>query len=110
MEPGVDLSSNRRELLKNLGVAVTGGYLATARGYAANETLRIGCIGVGGRCQALMKALVQIPGAKIVTLCDVWDEALVAAQKISGPDATPVKDYRTVLDRKDIDAVIIATP
>ena len=103
-------SRNRRELLKNLGVAVTGGYLATPRGYAANDTIRIGCIGVGGRCQALMRALVQIPGAKIVTICDVWDQALVNAQKIAGPQATPVKDYRTVLDRKDIDAVLIASP
>src|ERR1700738_967238 len=101
---------NRRQLLKNLGVAVTGGYLATPRGYAANETLRIGCIGVGGRCQALMKALVQIPGAKIVTICGVWGQALATAQKIAGPGATPVKDYRTILDRKDIDAVLIATP
>jgi predicted dehydrogenase len=103
-------SRNRRELIKNLGVAVTGGYLATPRGYAANETIRIGCIGTGGRCQQLMRALVQIRGAKIVTVCDVWDNALAAAQKIAGPDATPVKDYRTVLDRKDIDAVLIASP
>jgi predicted dehydrogenase len=100
---------NRRELLKNLGVAVTGGYLATERGYAANETIRVGCIGTGGRCQALMRALVQIPGAKIVTLCDVWDQALASALKIA-PQATTVKDYRTVLDRKDIDAVLIASP
>src|SRR5215471_21500500 len=94
---------NRREILQNLGVAVAGGYVATSRGYAANETLRIGCIGTGGRCQALMKALVQIPGAKIVALADVWDQALASAQKIA-PDAAPVKDYRTILDRKDIDA------
>src|ERR1051326_3663389 len=103
-------SRNRRELLKNPGVAAAGGYLATSRGYAANETISIGCIGVGRRCQALMRALVQIPGAKIVTICDVWDQALAAAQKITGPDAVPVKDYRTILDRKDIDAVLIATP
>jgi predicted dehydrogenase len=100
---------NRREMLKTLGVAVTGGYLATQRGYAANETIRVGCIGTGGRCQALMHALVQIPGAKIVTLCDVWDQALASALKIA-PGATTVKDYRTVLDRKDIDAVLIASP
>jgi predicted dehydrogenase len=56
-----------------------------------------------------MRALVQIPGAKIITICDVWDQALAAAQKIV-PDATPVKEYRAVLDRKDIDGVVIAAP
>lgn len=101
---------NRRDLLKHLGVAVTGGYLATPRGYAANETIRIGCIGTGGRCQQLMRALVQIPGAKIVAVCDVWDTALAAGHKIAGAQATAVKDYRAVLDRTDIDAVLIATP
>ena len=55
-------SRNRRELLKDLGLVVTGGYLATSRGYAANERLRIGCIGVGGRGQHLMRGLVKIPG------------------------------------------------
>jgi predicted dehydrogenase len=100
---------SRRDLLKTAGLALAGGYAPSTRGYAANETIRIGCIGTGGRCQALMRALVQIKGAKIVALCDVWDQALSNAQKIV-PDATTVKDYRTVLDRKDIDAVLIASP
>jgi hypothetical protein len=102
--------TNRRDLLKRVGLAVTGGYLATARGYAANETIRVGCIGTGHRCQVLMKALVQIPGAKIVAICDIWEQALRDAQKIAGPDATPFKDYRALLDRKDIDAVLIGSP
>src|ERR1041384_2622905 len=103
-------SRNRRELLKNLGVAAAGGYLAPSRGSAANETISIGCIGVGGRCQALMRALVQIPGAKIIAICDVWDQAIAASHKIVGAEIEAVKDYRAVLDRKDIDAVIIASP
>ncbi len=66
-------STNRRELLKDLGYAALGGYLATSRGYAANETITVGCIGTGGRCQGLMKALAKIPGVRMAAVCDVWD-------------------------------------
>ena len=103
-------ASNRREVLKKMGAAVAGGYLASSAGYAANETIRIGCIGVGGRAQALLRALVTIPGAKVVAICDVWDPPLQATQKIVGADVAVTKEYRTLLERKDIDAVLIASP
>src|SRR5262252_3167570 len=76
--------SNRREVLKGL---VTGGFLATGMGYAANETMRVGCIGTGGRTQALMKALARIPGAQIAAVCDVWDENLAKGRELAAPGA-----------------------
>jgi predicted dehydrogenase len=107
-------ASNRRELLKDLGIAVTSGYLASSRAMAANETIRIGCIGVGGRAQALLRALVQIRGAKVVAICDVWPSPIKATQTIlkagGMAEAAVEKDYRALLDRKDIDAVLIASP
>ncbi len=101
---------NRRQLLKDLTLAAAGGYAATARGYAANETISVGCIGTGGRCQVLMKALKNIPGAKITAVCDVWDHNLDAAKEIAGGQPFATKDYRALLDRKDIDAVVIGAP
>ena len=54
--------------------AVAAGTLATlesARGFAANDTINVGCIGTGGRCRTLMKSLAQIPGVRIAAVCDV---------------------------------------
>ena len=99
--------SNRRQVLKGL---VTGGFIASGLGYAANETIRVGCIGTGGRTQALMKALARIPGAQMAAVCDVWDENLARGRELAGPGVFATKDYRAILDRKDIDAVVIGTP
>lgn len=102
--------ANRREMLASLGYGALGGYLATARGYGANETISVGCIGTGGRAQALMRPLAKIPGARIAAVCDVWDEHLAAGKQLADPQAFATKDYRALLDRKDIDAVLIGTP
>ncbi|MBV8820868.1 MAG: Gfo/Idh/MocA family oxidoreductase [Acidobacteriaceae bacterium] len=93
-----------------MGLAVTGGFAATPRGYAANETISVGCIGTGGRCQVLMKSLKKIPGARMVAVCDVWDTNLNTAREIAGGNPFATKDYRALLDRKDIDAVLIGAP
>jgi predicted dehydrogenase len=102
--------TSRRGVLKNIAATAVGGYLATSRGYAANETISIGCIGTGGRAQGLMKALQKIPGARMIAVCDVWDDNLAAGKALADPQAFTTKDYRTILDRKDVDAVLIGTP
>ncbi len=108
------MNLSRRELLESLGVAaagaVTAGYGATAKGFAANETITVGCIGTGGRCRKLMQSLGTIPGVKIVAVCDIWDAHLEEGKKLAQPGAFATKDYRAILDRKDIDAVLIGTP
>lgn len=94
-------------------VAATAGAFAaveTARGYAANETLNIGCIGTGGRCRRLMESLRVLPGVKIAAVSDVWDVHLEAGKKLAASDAKAYKDYRELLARKDIDAVLIGSP
>lgn len=108
------MTLSRRELLESLGIAaagvVTAGYSATALGFAANETITVGCIGTGGRCRRLMQSLGTIPGVKIAAVCDIWDQHLAEGQKLAQPGAFATKDFRAVLDRKDIDAVLIGTP
>jgi len=108
------MNLSRRELLESLGVAaagaVTAGYTATAKGFAANETITMGCIGTGGRCRKLMQSLQAIPGVKIAAVCDIWDQHLAEGRKLAQADAFATKDFRAVLDRKDIDAVLIGTP
>ncbi len=103
---------NRRSFLKNsaAGTAVVDGYTATARGYQANETLNIGCLGTGGRCQRLMKSLVKISGVRIAAVCDVWDVRLEQARMLADPKAFSTKIFEEVLERSDIDAVLIGSP
>lgn len=104
----------RREFLQQLGLGAAGmlaaGYTATARGFAANETLNIGCIGTGGRCRQLMQALGKIDGVRITAVCDVWDDHLEKGRKLADPQATALKDHRELLERKDVDAVVIGAP
>src|SRR4051812_35308418 len=103
---------DRREFLEQLGLAsaLTAGWSATARGFFANETLNVGCIGTGGRCQQLMRALTEVPGTRITAVCDIWDKHLDAGKQLAAPGTFTTKDHHELLVRKDVDAVIIGTP
>jgi predicted dehydrogenase len=83
---------------------------ARGRGYPANDTIGIGCIGTGGRAQMLVKNLEAIKGARITAVCDVWNQNLAKARPLAGPSAFATKDYHAVLDRKDADVVLIGAP
>ena len=99
-------SPNRRRFI--------GGVIATAASYGrvlgANERIRIGAIGTGGRWQALFDALQKTGGNDVVAVCDVYEPHRLQAKARAAADATDHVDYREVLARKDIDAVVIATP
>ncbi|HVU87424.1 MAG TPA: Gfo/Idh/MocA family oxidoreductase [Pirellulales bacterium] len=106
-------ANGRRHFLKTAGVgaaALTAGFTATARGFAANETITVGLIGFGGRCRQLYGALKRVPGVTVNAVCDVWDKNLQAGREAAAEGAFATKDHRALLDRKDIDAVLIATP
>jgi predicted dehydrogenase len=108
-------STTRRAFLEAIGsvgaaASATLGTMESARGYPANETLTVGCLGTGGRCQALMRSLAKVPGVKIAAVCDVYDSHLEAGKKLADPRAFATKLYREILDRKDIDAVLIGSP
>lgn len=101
---------SRRTFLQATAAAGALSMLETSRGYAANETLRVGCLGTGGRCRRLMESLRTIPGVKIVAVSDVWDVHLEAGKKLAEPNAFATKDYHELLARKDVDAVLIGSP
>ena len=92
-----------------------GGALATASSYkrilGANDRIRVGAIGTGERCQYLLSLLNKLGSNDIVAVCDVYEpHRLEAKAKSATPDAKDCVDYREILDRKDIDAVVIGTP
>lgn len=84
--------------------------LAGSRVLGANDRVRIGLIGTGGRCMYLARLLKGLPGNEVVAACDVYEPRRLAAVEKMGPQTTPVSDYRQVLDRNDVDAVVIGAP
>ncbi len=99
------MTLSRRDFLATAAIALPA---IQARGTL--EPLRIGCLGTGGRCRALMKSLRQIPGVRLVALADIWDESRNEAAKLAEPKCFVTTDYRALLDRKDVDAVLIGSP
>jgi predicted dehydrogenase len=122
---------NRRDFLKTTtaGAAALSLTAASARRvYGANERIGIAFLGVGGRCQQHIDVILQMQkegkGVAPVGVCDVWDgdpklgsgkgRGLYPTAKrcgIPGDDKAHVtKDYRRLLDLKEVDVVAIATP
>ena len=97
----------RRTALETFGVTLAAGTMLHG---APSETIRLGCIGTGGRCRALMKSLLTIPNVSIVALSDVRLDALAQAKALVGDKVTTFSDYRKLLDDKTIDAVVIGSP
>jgi predicted dehydrogenase len=104
------MTADRREFLAAAGLATAGLLAETSRGFAANDTLQIGLIGVGGRCQHLLRSFPQLPNVRITAVCDVWDQNLAGGKKVADPKAFATKQHEELLARKDVDAVLIATP
>ncbi len=84
--------------------------LASTRAFGANNTLRVGVVGAGGRMRNLLDAADRLGAYEIVAVSDVYAPHCDAVKARSNGLATTHVDYREVLDVKDIDAVIIATP
>ena len=106
--------SSRRDFLAASSTLAAAGLLTaipeSTKGFYANDTLRVGCIGTGGRCRKLMESLRTIPGVKITAVCDVWDYSLDLGKKLAEPDAFAAKQFEELLARKEIDAVLIGSP
>ena len=83
---------------------------SASRILGANDRVRLGAIGVGGRCQQLMRLANQVGGVEFAAVSDVYAPRMAQAKEQIAPGAATVKDFRAVLDRKDVDAVIIGSP
>ena len=96
---------NRRSFLIGTGMTA----LASTRVFGANETIRLGIIGAGGRMKGLLDAADKVGPYQIVAVSDVYAPHCDVIKARSNDLATTHVDYRDVL-AKDVDAVIIATP
>lgn len=108
---------NRRQFLRTTGQAAT--TLAAASTFApailsaqsANQTIGVGCIGLGTRGGDLIDEVVPIPQVKVVAVCDVYGpHRQKGVQRSLNPEVKAYVDYRELLADPRVDAVIIATP
>jgi predicted dehydrogenase len=77
---------------------------------AKNDHIQIALIGAGGQGQNDTGVALQVPGVKLVAVADCYNGRLEHAKELWGTDVFTTRDYNEILARKDIDAVIIATP
>jgi predicted dehydrogenase len=120
------MKSRRSFLKKAIGAAVLTGGLPAAiaapsrkivelsgdrpqKKYSANDQVNIAVIGMGIMGFSNAYTSVQIPGVKLVGACDLYTGRLDHAREKFGKDLFVTKNYQEILDRKDIDAVIVAT-
>ena len=86
------MSCTRRAFLTAASGLVIGARVAGAAAQGANNRIRIGVIGTGGRARGLMTQLKRLPGDEIVAVCDVYEPRLLQAAEIAG--AAAVEDRR----------------
>ena len=105
------MSISRRKLLQASPVAglASPALAAQARRPSPNDRIRIAAIGLGGMGTADVKSSLA-NGSELVAVADVYQGRLVRAKEVFGQQVATTRDYREVLARSDIDAVIVATP
>ncbi len=102
--------NTRRDFIKRsaLGTAAMLVY-PPSRVLGANDRVRVGMIGVGGRGQELLKQVLGTPNAQLVAIADIYTRSRDEAKRMA-PGIQTLDDHRRLLDMKDIDAVIVASP
>ncbi len=107
------MSTTRRHFLQAgavAGVAASVSTAVPARAIAANDRLRIATIGMGSQGTRDTLAALRLGDAELVAVADVYDGRLARAREVFGPHVAVTRDYREVLARRDVDAVIVSTP
>lgn len=104
---------NRREFMTNSLMVGVGASIARS-GFAsqsrAGNRITVGLIGSGARGQELLQAAAKLPGVEFVGVCDAYKGRAERARARTNGKATSFGDYRQILDSKDVDVVVIATP
>src|SRR6202140_3487295 len=102
--------NTRRDFIKRsaLGTAAMLVY-PPSRVLGANDRVHVGMIGVGGRGQELLKQVLEVPNAQLVAIADIYTRSRDEAKQLA-PGIQALDDDRRLLDMKDIDAVIVASP
>jgi len=112
-----DTSLSRRRFLATSGMVVGAGMMMPRTVFGANERIRVGLIGTGDRCGSHIQELGNLrdtSNVEVVAVCDVWkpnrESAAARVEKLFGKKPFQTSKFGEMLVRKDVDAVVIATP
>jgi len=104
----------RRDFMKRAAVSTATTGLAirglSAKGVGANDKIVVGVIGTGRMGLSNLEDFAKQPDVEIAAVCDVYQPNLEKGLKATDGKAKTYKDFREVLDRKDINVAIVATP
>ena len=78
--------------------------------FSPNDQINLAIIGAGGMGTQDVKTALGVPGVKLIAACDLYTSRLAEARTKWGADLFTTRSYKELLNRKDIDTVIIATP
>src|SRR5437016_12300507 len=103
-------NNSRREFIRQaaIGAAALAAY-PPSRVLGANDGVHVGMIAVGGRRQELLKQVLGVPDAQLIAIADVYTRSRDEAKQMA-PGIQTLDDHRRLLDMKEIDAVIVASP
>ena len=109
------IAPTRRTVLKSAAASLAAPLFVPSSARGANDRIALGCIGVGGQGRFDMGSLLGFPEVRVVAVCDVVGAHAAEAKamvdkKYSNTDCKTTDNFRDILDRPDIDAVLIATP
>lgn len=120
------MQPNRRKFIRQLGTSATLLTAASLKSFAAreqhqrimlnaekkfsaNDKIRIATIGMGIMGHADTRSALKVPGVELAAVCDLYTGRLDRAKEMYGAQLFTTKHYEDILDRKDIDAVIVST-
>jgi predicted dehydrogenase len=101
--------STRRDFIKATAISTAALLVSSSRALGANDRVRLGMIGVGARGQDLLKQLLAVPSAQLVAVADIYSRSRAQARQLA-PGIQTLDDHRRLLEMKDIDGVIVASP
>jgi predicted dehydrogenase len=105
------MSENSRRSFIRQAALGTAAFLAypTSKVLGANDRVRVGMIGVGGRGQDLLRQVLKVPNVELVAIADIYSRRHEEAKQMA-PGIQTLDDHRRLLDMKDLDGVIVASP
>src|SRR5262245_41703047 len=78
--------------------------------HGAKDRLKVALFGCGTRGMRVARLMRQVPTVAFVAVCDVYERNAGAAREWAGSGCEAYRDFRKILDRKDVHAVLVATP
>ena len=102
--------TRRSFVATGIGAAVGLTAAASAQSTSANDQIRIGFIGTGNRGGQLLDAFMQHDDMRITAICDVYAPHVESAKAKIGSPVEVHADFRDLIESKNVDAVVIATP